>query len=261
MNTQLLSSLPLIVIFFGILIGMIAAYEIGFRIGGWRETHKPGEKEGPTGALVASLLGFMAFLVAITMGMASDRFDTRRGLVQQEANAIRSTYLRAGYLPAPQSDQLREIMREYVPLRIGTSDLTQLEERVARSDELLDEAWVITENFIRENFSSDAYAAFVDSLDDTIETAASRLTAINNRVPEPILLFLIVGSVLAVGLVGFDAGLRLRRSLAAAVLLIVLFTTVLYLVIDINQPASGIFTVSQQPLITLQNELGPPVSQ
>ena len=49
----------------------------------------------------------MAFLLAITMGMASDRFDARRGLVLEETNAIGTTYLRAGYLDEPASSELR----------------------------------------------------------------------------------------------------------------------------------------------------------
>jgi hypothetical protein len=95
-------------------------------------------------------------------------------------------------------------------------------------------------------------------MNDTIDIGATRVTAINNRVPEAIVLFLIIGSVLAIGLVGYDAGLTLRRSLIAAVLLIVLFSTVLYLVLDMNQPAGGIFTISQQPMLTLQQQIGPP---
>ncbi|WP_417565697.1 hypothetical protein [Marinobacter sp.] len=59
------------------------------------------EKEGPTGMIVGSLLALMAFLLAVAMGMASDRFDTRRGLVLAGANSIGTTYLRAGYLPEP----------------------------------------------------------------------------------------------------------------------------------------------------------------
>jgi len=149
-------------------------------------------------------------------------------------------------------------MREYVPLRIGTADTSQVQANVARSRELLDQAWSITETFINQNFHSDAYSAFADSLDETIETGESRITAVNARVPEPLLWFLIIGSVLAVGLVGYGAGLTLRRSSIAAAVLIFLFSAVIYLVVDINQPASGFFQVSQQPLITLQQEIGAP---
>ena len=48
------------------------------------------------------------------MGMASDRFDARRGIVLDESNSIGTTYLRAGYLPEPASSQIRELLREYV---------------------------------------------------------------------------------------------------------------------------------------------------
>src|SRR4051794_17247503 len=132
MTSQLLDSVPQVVVFGLIFLAMLAAYLIGFRTGSWRQKRTPEEKEGPTGALVGSLLGLMAFLLAITIGMASDRFDTRRGLVQQEANAIRSTYLRAGYLPQPTSDQVRENMRGYVPLRTGTADTAQVQANIVR---------------------------------------------------------------------------------------------------------------------------------
>jgi hypothetical protein len=256
--TQFLDSIPEWLLFVLILVAMLVAFEGGFRLGAYREKRSPDEKEGPTSTLVGALLALMAFLLAITMGMASDRFDTRRGLVQQEANAIGTTYLRAGYLQEPQSDELRELLRQYLPLRITTADKLELQSNVDQSNQLLEQAWVITEEVVRADPNSESVAIFVESLNDTIDTGASRVTAINNRVPEAIILFLIVGSVLAIGLVGYDAGLTLRRSLIAAALLILLFSVVLYLVIDINQPVSGIFQVSQQPLITLQQQMGPP---
>ena len=46
--------------------------------------------------MLGSILAMLAFLVAVTMGMASDRFDARRGLVRDEANTIGTTFLRAG---------------------------------------------------------------------------------------------------------------------------------------------------------------------
>jgi hypothetical protein len=91
-----------------------------------------GEISGPTGMIVGSILALMAFLLAIAMGMAADRFDTRRGLVLQEANAIGTTLLRAGYVPEPHSTQLEALLREYVPLRI-VDDQEELQAQIARS--------------------------------------------------------------------------------------------------------------------------------
>jgi hypothetical protein len=155
--TQFLDSIPEFVIFVLIFLAMLVAFEIGFRVGVWRERRNPDEKEGPTGTLVGSLLALMAFLLAITMGMASDRFDTRRGLVQQEANSIGTTYLRAGYLPQQQSDAIREILREYVPLRIPPATAAQLQANIAQSNDLMNQAWTITEDLIRADPRVDSY--------------------------------------------------------------------------------------------------------
>ena len=119
---QLLDPLPVPGVFVLFAVVALATYEVGYRVGLWWQERTPDEKEGPTAMLVGSLLALMAFLLAVTMGMASDRFDTRRQLVLEEANAIGTVYLRAGYLPQPASDQTRELLREYVPLRINTAD-------------------------------------------------------------------------------------------------------------------------------------------
>lgn len=95
--------------------------------------------------LVGSLLALMAFLLAITMGMASDRYDTRRGLVLTEANAIGTTYLRAGYLPEPASTASRVLLREYVPLRLATNDMVELQRNITRTDSILLDLWATTE--------------------------------------------------------------------------------------------------------------------
>ena len=107
-STQLLDSLPVVSILVLFVIVTLAFYEAGFRVGRWWQERTPGEQEGPTGMIVGSILALLAFLLAVTMGMASDRFDARRAIVLDEANAIGTTYLRAGYLPEPASSQIRK---------------------------------------------------------------------------------------------------------------------------------------------------------
>ena len=99
-SQQLLDPIPIVGVFLLIAAILLAVFEVGYRVGRWWQEKTPDEKEGPTSMLVGSLLALMAFLLAVTMGMAVDRFDTRRSLVLDEANAIGTTYLRAGYLPA-----------------------------------------------------------------------------------------------------------------------------------------------------------------
>src|SRR5215213_6130478 len=149
MGAQLLDPIPVLGIFVIFAVVTLICYEVGFRIGRWWQAKMPGEQEGPTGVLVGSLLGLMAFILAITMGRASDRFDARRGNVLADANAIQAVYLQAGYLPDPQRGEMRDLARTYLPLRIATSDASQVRANLASSIELQDRMWAITEEVAR----------------------------------------------------------------------------------------------------------------
>jgi hypothetical protein len=254
---QLLDPIPIPGVFLLIALILFVVFEIGFRVGRWWQIRTPEETEGPTGTLVGSLLALMAFLLAITMGMASDRFDTRRALVVEEANAIGTTYLRAGYLPAPSSDQSRALLREYVPLRINVDDRQQLAANFARSEEIHDDLWAIAERLAVENPDSVVLGLYIDTLNETIDAHATRAAAlIYGRVPESVLLLLILGSALTLGMVGYSAGLSGRRSVLSAAVLVVVLAAVLTLVIDLDRPRNGFVQVSQQPMIDLQQQLG-----
>jgi len=203
----------------------------------------------------------MAFLLAVTMGMASDRFDTRRQLVLEEANAIGTVYLRAGYLPQPASDQTRELLREYTPLRIDTADGSQLATNFARSAQIQNELWAIVEPLARSTPDSQMLALSVSALNDMIDLGETRLTAIvYARVPETITWLLILGAALTLGMVGFHAGLHRHRSLISAVVLVVVLGAVITLVVDLDRPRRGFLQVGQQPLIDVEQQIGAPTS-
>jgi hypothetical protein len=259
MFQDLIDDLPLLGVLALFALVALLLYELLFRFGRWYQGRTPEEKEGPTGMLVGSILALMAFLLAITMGMATDRFDTRRGAVLAEANSVATTYLRAGLLPEPASSRTRDLLREYVPLRIAPEDLADLPPRLARSDEILAELWSIAEQLAKDTPDSEVMALYIDSLNETIDLNTVRVTAgLFARVPQTIVLLLFVGSILTLGMVGYSAGLTGRRSPLTAIVLIVVLGAVITLVIDIDRPTGGTLTTSQQPLLVLQEQIGPP---
>jgi hypothetical protein len=258
---QALDAYPLLGILIGFAIAALLAYEVGFRLGRWWQNRTPDTKEeGPAGVIVGSLLALMAFLLAITMGMASDRYDTRRGLVLAEANSIGTTYLRAGFLPSPEAETTRELLREYVPLRVVTAETSAtVEARLERSEEIHDELWTILEGVASTAGSSDLLATYVESLNETIDLNTSRVTAgLYARVPETVVLLLLSGTLLALGMVGYSAGLVGKRSAFSAVVLAIALGAVLMLVVDMDRAQDGFLQTGQQPLIDLQQDLGPP---
>jgi hypothetical protein len=239
----------------------LAIYEVGFRIGRWWQSRTPEEVEGPTTMLVGSLLALMAFLLAITMGMASERFDSRRANVLDEANAIGTTYLRAGYLPEPAATASRELVREYVPLRIASDDLTVVEDNIRRSSQIQQELWTIAEDLARETPDSIVLGLYIDSLNETLDASTTRVTAgLFARVPGPVLGLLVLGSMLTMGMVGYNAGLTRRRSPLTALGMIVVLGAVITLVVDLDRAQEGFVQVSQVPLEQLQQQVGPPGS-
>jgi hypothetical protein len=258
---EFLDSLPVGGVFIVFALVSLVVYEVGFRLGRWWQGRTPEEVEGPTGMLVGSLLALMAFLLAITMGMASERFDTRRGNVLDEANSIGTTYLRAGYLPEPARSESLELPREYVPLRIAVDDLAVVEDDIRLSNEIDMELWAIAEDLAREEPDSTAIGLYIDSLNETIDANTPRVTgAIDARVPEMVLALMIMGSMLTLGMVGYTAGLTRRRSPLTAVVMIVALGAVITLVVDLDRPQGGFLDVSQEPLLQLQQQVGPPSS-
>ena len=86
--------------------GAVLAVELGYRLG--------------AGTMVGSLFGLLAFMLTFTFGLAASRFDARRQLVVEEANAVTTAFLRADLLPTPWAERLREHLRDYVKLRLHT---------------------------------------------------------------------------------------------------------------------------------------------
>jgi hypothetical protein len=258
-STQLLDSLPILGVFVAFAIFTMLCYEGGFRLGRWYQVRTPGEQEGPTGLLVGSILALLAFLLAVTMGMASDRFDARRAIVLDEANAIGTTYLRAGYLPEPASSQIRELLREYVPLRVVVTDQANVAADIQSSQEILTKAWAVAQDVARTTDKGDLVALFIESLNETIDLHETRVTAgLYSRVPETVVLLLVGGSALSLGMVGYSAGLTKRRGLLNAIVLVLALGAVIMIVVDLDRPREGFIQVSQQPLLDLQRQIGPP---
>ena len=252
-------SLPILLVYL-IFVGVaLLIFEIGFRAGRWWQTRTPDEKEGSTGLLVGSLLTLLAFLLAFSIGMATDRYDARRRLVLLEANAIGTTYLRAGYLPAPADDDVQALLREYVPLRIIPADYDVWEGYHWRVLEIQNEIWTITETLARETPDSAVLAIYIESLNEMIDLQTERFVAgAYTRVPDTVIYLLVVGAVLTVGMVGFNAGLSRKRSLTSAVILIVLTAAVITLVIDLDRPRDGLLKVNQQAMFDLEAQYGDP---
>jgi hypothetical protein len=257
---QLLDALPIVGVFLSVALAALLAFECGYRLGNRRQRRSPEEPRDSTALIVGSLLALVGFLLAITMNMATERFDKRRNLVLTEANAVGTTYLRAGYLPEPASSQIKNLLREYVPNRIlETVDPSNTRARIEEAVVIHKQIWSVAEALARAAPESDVLALFIDSLNQTIDLHTTRVTAgVYERVPETVIFVLILGSIGALCMTGYNAGLCRFRSILSALALIIVLSAIVAIVIDLDRPREGFLRVSQQPLIDLREQIGPP---
>jgi hypothetical protein len=237
--------------------GLLIVHEIGYRLGRRHRVAMLEAQKSQADLLVPSLLGLVSLLLAFSFDIAQSRFDQRKALVIDDANAIGTTYLRAKTLPAPYDEHLQVLLREYIGDRLGAHRTAELQAALARSGELHNQLWAETTAVARANPDSEVVGRFIDALNHMIDVHEARvMVVLFQRMPRAILGMLFVVSALAIGMAGFRSGLDRTRALFSSAVLILAITAVLALIVDLDRPASRMFQVSQRAM----EDLGETVS-
>jgi hypothetical protein len=258
MNRELLDVVPLWGLFLAAGVLAILAVEGGYRLGRWRHARTAEEKDAPVGAMVGAILGLLAFMLAFTFGLAASRFEARRQVVLEEANAIGTTYLRARLLPAPQGDEAAKLLREYVDVRVRAVRESNVTEAIARSEKLHEQLWSQATAAAEKNPGSIMTGLFVQSLNEVIDLHAKRvLVGTRSRIPISIWGGLFGLAVVGMASVGYQAGLSATRRSPAMLLLVLAFAGVLFLIVDLDRGQEGFLRVSQAAMTDLQRTMQP----
>jgi len=253
-----LDALPLWALFVFILAVVLLSVECGYRLGKYRRSRHEEEKEAPLGTMVGATLGLLAFILAFTFGLAAARFDTRRQVLLNEANAIGTTYLRAGMLP-DRAQQIRGLLRDYVGARLEAVQSGKVAEGVRRSEEIQQQVWLEAETVGQKNPNSIVVGLFVQSLNQMIDVHAERLQAgLRSRIPAAIWVGLFAVAALSLSTMGYHAGLSGTRRSLAIVAVAVTFSVVIELIADLDRPQEGVLRISQQALLDVQRSMNPP---
>jgi hypothetical protein len=117
MTDELLYNIDTWIIVIILLVILIAALEIGSRLGQKARAEIDDRARSQANSLQGAIIGLLA-LLAFTLSMAISRYETRRQLVLDEANAIGTAYLRAKLLPPPHSTEAAGLPRQYVANRL-----------------------------------------------------------------------------------------------------------------------------------------------
>ena len=247
-----MDALPVWAIFAGTLLGVVAAIEAGYRLGRAARSRSEDEKESPVSAIAATILALLAFIMAFTFGIVSDRYDARKALVREEANAIRTAWLRSDFLPEPDHGEAVRLLRGYVDGRLAavqSHDLARVRAAVVESGRIQRQLWDMAVVNARKDMNSDVAALYIESLNEITSLHASRVdVGLHARIPAGIWLALCALVIVSMLAVGYHTAIAGSRRSWIMLILALSFSLVITLIAALDRPQVGYLPVSQQPL-------------
>lgn len=238
---------------------LLGATEIGFRIGRRHTPERRKAHQGQSGALQGALLGLLGLLLGFTFAMAVGRYDARKQLVMDEANAIGTAWLRAAMLSDPARETIRTTLADYISARLEgakvSSGSPEFAEQAVRSERDQATMWRVTVSEAKAN-NTPSTALFTSALNDLIDLDTKRQAAMRNHVPPTVWLLLILISTTVCWTTGYATGLgESGRHALSMVILPALLTVVVTIIADLDNPRRGLIQVNQQIMIDLQKTL------
>ncbi len=233
-----------------VLFGLIlACLEGGWRAGRRRIGIDPEKGFSGQGAVEGAVFGLMGLLMAFTFSGAASRFDGRRELVVQEANAIGTAYLRIDLVAAEAQPRLRDLFRRYVDSRLayykaGAADPEGRRREEARWTALQGEIWTAAVKASGEaGPASSARMLLLPPLNDMIDLTTTRSAALLMH-PSPVIFVMLAAAVLAGALLaGWGMAASSRRSALHVFGFAAMMTVALYVIVDLEFPRMGLLRV------------------
>jgi hypothetical protein len=251
------NSLVIVTVLF---VAIVVFNEIGFRVGRFVQARTNSEIKSLTGSIQASILGLLALLLGFTFSMSMQRFDNRSMALIDEANAIGTATLRIQLLPEQYQADAERLFRDYVGQRvdIGQIDLTKTADRERYNDEIIrlqNELWALAIAATEADPRPVTTGAFVNALNQVIDSQGKRNALLQMQVPEVVLILLFLVFISSGGIMGYSAGLTGERMFAPIVLVSLLITMIVFLIIDLDRPKRGLIQVDQSVMVELRQSL------
>ena len=248
-----------IVLFPVAIAAFLAVIEICFRLGRRHKNPSDDTSKSHFSALQAALLGLLALLLGFNFAMAASRFETRKSLLEEEVNAIRTAYLRAQLLPPPYQQEITEMLRAYGASRVefwrAGIDQSLVEAANANASRIEAQLWASTKAMVAQDPSGSPKQMLIQSLNDMINVNEKRRAALESHVPEVVLNLLFIVAVGAMGFIAYGYGLTGRRRHGSTAIFALLIALVLTIIVDLDQPRTGLIRVSEEGMLRLKADL------
>lgn len=204
--------------------------------------------------IVGATLTLLGLIIGFTFSMASSRYDQRKNLEEEEANAIGTEYLRADLLPPAQAAVVKDLLRQYLDerlayYRISSWQMKQLPAVNAETARLQDRLWSAVAPAAAAQ-PSPINSLVVSGMNDVLNSQGYTQAAWINRIPAAAWALMFVIGFFSNALIGFGAHGRNSPLLLVLPLLVAIS---FLLISDIDSPRGGFIRVEPRNLISLRD--------
>jgi hypothetical protein len=202
-------------------------------------------------------MALLAFMLTFTFGMAAARFEERRQLVLEEANAIGTAYLRTDFLDDSPRTKMRDLLRDYVSLHVDLNKHpNRINDDIRQADQLLDSIWQVGADAAKTK-QTPIMALLISAVNEVIDLKEKRTIAgLHAHVPGTVWLTLILVSAAAMYGMGYYCGRNGTSAKIEAATLIMSYSLVLVLAFDLDRSLEGTLKTDQQPILDVSRAIG-----
>lgn len=231
----------------GLFLGMLVLLQLGRRAGLKRIAQDTEGARAGMGAVEGAVFGLLGLLIAFTFSGAATRFDARRHLATEEANAVGTAWLRIDLLPPQAQPALRELFRRYLDSRLETyrklPDLEAAKAELARSTRLQGEIWRDAVAASLDGGRPQAAMLLLPALNQMIDITTTRTMATKIHPPVVIPVMLGLLALAAALLAGYGMASGGSPSWIHIVLFAAVMALTVYVTVDIEYPRLGLIRV------------------
>lgn len=247
----------------------LLAREAGVLLYRWRKVRQRAVGDNTLTAqahIVGAIFGLLAFVIGLTFSIALERFDARRALVLEEANAISTAYLRASLLDDGDRILVQKTLRDYAQTRVAPEGLwnESAEGKMRQSIALRTQLWDQTRAAVLPVRETDMASYFVEAVNDVLNVGTRREVAARVHIPARIMDILFIYIAVAAMVLGYMMGEHPAGNRESSAILLLLFSMMIVTIVDLDRPQAGALQVPQVALeelaATLQRDAPPPPS-
>lgn len=240
---------------------VVVSIDAGYRIGNAIHKRSDAEKEPPVSGISTSVLGLLAFILVFTFNTVSERFDVKKALVREDANAIRTAWLRSKFLPEPDRLKSQKLIQEYLYIRTHLpSPYESYRQKKIKTEKAIKQSTIIFSQLYdiavlngKKDMDSEIGSLYIQSLNEMINIQNKRVAiGWQARIPNTFWVVLYILMILSMLSVGYRTAIADSSKSWSTIILTLSFSLVITLIAILDRPQNKYIQVSQQPLLDLQ---------